>query len=336
MAFMSPVNDADAVWTAIIPSKGKANGPERLLAMGSPVTNDLALQLTHRQTNMYLTCDSENKTITEFGVELECFADRSMACGKLGLMVSEFKGLSTSQTLTKPDAPIFSWHFVTGASSSDEVASLTKTLPPPATKEAVLNEIQNFIRSRGIDAFWALREHLYSAVKKLFRLGKLDREDLKSMLVDFGVTLRPRYLDILLDSMGDGNSKTGLVHVDTFLAYLRGPLPPQREALLTTVYRALQAQASSGVITVEVLRAYFRGEDHPLVTYGNYSEADALKHLLNYLDLVGSGRGKDKDLAAKGASLEKFVDYYADLSAAIDDDQYFTALVNSNWAAVLG
>jgi len=180
MAYVSPNIDADAVWNVIIPSRGRTNGPERLLAMGAPVTNDLALQITHRQTNMYLTCDSASKMITEFGVELECFADRSSANGKLGLMVSEFKGLSTSQTLTKPDAPVFSWHFVTGIlyvlglstllsnimsgkSTSDSITE--RQLPPPATPEVILQEVQEFVRSRGIDGFWCLRDHLNQAAK---------------------------------------------------------------------------------------------------------------------------------------------------------------------------
>ena len=61
--------------------------------------------------------------------------------------------------------------------------------------------------------------------------------------------------------------------------------------------------------------------------------------MLTYLELVktGSGRGKDSPgIAPKAVSLSKFVDYYGDLSAAVDDDDYFVGLVRSNWAPVIG
>mmetsp|Transcript_20185 Transcript_20185/g.27733 ORF Transcript_20185/g.27733 Transcript_20185/m.27733 type:complete len:540 (+) Transcript_20185:78-1697(+) len=351
MAYISPNNDADAVWTVVIPSRGRTNGPERLLAMGAPVTNDLALQITHRQTNMYLTCDAGSKMITEFGVELECFADRSSANGKLGLMVSEFKGLSTSQTLTKPDAPVFSWHFVTGKSTSDNISE--RQLPPPATPEVILQEVQDFVRSRGIDGFWCLRDHLNQAARKMFRVGKLDREDLKAMLVDFGVKIRPKYIDILLDNMNDGNSKTGLVHVDSFLDFLRGRLSPSRYDLLKTVFNRLisvSQLSSSSLVSADAIRDNFRGDDHPLVVFGSYSTAEALKHMLTFFELVKVGRDREEKKeregfnstggstgrvvtgGAVGVGMERFVDYYADLSAAVDDDDYFMGMVGSNWA----
>lgn len=66
--------------------------------------------------------------------------------------------------------------------------------------------------------------------------------------------------------------------------------------------------------------------------------------MLTYFELakVGSGRVRESTAAvavaastSKGVTIDKFVDYYADLSAAIDDDDYFLGLVNSNWAPVI-
>ena len=79
------------------------------------------------------------------------------------------------------------------------------------------------------------------------------------------------------------------------------------------------------------------------VSLGNFSEAEALKHMLTYFELakVGSGRVRESQSqspapASKGGvTFDKFVDYYADLSAAVDDDDYFLGLVSSNWAPIL-
>jgi len=103
LVFMSPNNDADSIWILAMPSVGRANAAERYLANGAPFNTSDAVLITHRQTNCCLVCDPKQRDHTDFGVELECYADRTNAFGKLGLVVSEFKGLSTAYTLTKPD-----------------------------------------------------------------------------------------------------------------------------------------------------------------------------------------------------------------------------------------
>eukprot|EP01040_Poterioochromonas_malhamensis_P014805 gene14805-16452_t len=65
--------------------------------------------------------------------------------------------------------------------------------------------------------------------------------------------------------------------------------------------------------------------DHPLVSLGGYSEQFAFDHLLQSLQIPLTNNERSK------VTLDMFIDYYADLSAAIDDDDYFIAIVRSNW-----
>jgi len=118
LVYMKPSdygNDPNSIWTIDVPSCGRKNGIERFLKKGSPVSvedMDNFYLLVHRQTNMYLTCDPKVNFVTEMGVEVEVFADRTSGFGKLGLMVSEAEGRSTCNTLTKPDANTFVWSVV--------------------------------------------------------------------------------------------------------------------------------------------------------------------------------------------------------------------------------
>ncbi len=159
MVYLSPRNDADSVWLCMKPSQGRKNASERFLSNGTPVTTSEPMQLTHRQTNMYVDCDIKNKLESEFGVELECFCDRTAMSGKLGLMVSEFKGESTALTLAKPDNLTYSWHFVTAATAEDAV-DRRGPLPPAPTYDAVLNEVHEDIKSKGLDGYWSLRAYV--------------------------------------------------------------------------------------------------------------------------------------------------------------------------------
>jgi len=318
LVYMSSAVNAEAIWLTVVPSRGRTNAAGRFLAMGQPLSVQDSLQITHRQTNMYLTCDAAEKTATEFGIEYEAFADRSTIPGKLGLIVSEFQGLSTSQTLSKPDAPIFAWHFV--ASSDRSAGYDRRTLPPAATKETILREVQDAIKARGVDAFWNLREFFQQLEKRSLSTGKLDREDLKSCLTDWGVSTPSHYLDTILDTVD--TSRMGLIEVREFLAVLRGPVSEQRENLLLDIYRALDRNHER-IVDIEEITRNFRGDGHPLVTIGGLSEKDALAHLLKSFEVKGK--------APKKVTYEKFFDYYADLSATIDDDFYFEDILRSNW-----
>lgn len=317
MVFMNTVCDADSVWFVSVPSKGKANGVERFLKVGSPVSVETSYLFNHRQTNNYLTCDPKIQFPSEFGIELECYADRSTAYGKIGLMVSEFKGLSTSQTLSKPDAATFGWHFV--VSSDPSTANDTRRLPPPASQENIITTVRESIRRRGVDAFWNLREFLRVVEKRLVAPGKVDRLDLRAALLEWGISLPVRYLDTILDQVDSG--RMGLIDIRDFMDIVRGPISNSRLAIMKRVFSQLDDRQES--VAVADFKRRFRGEDHPLVSMGGFSEAQALDHMLRSFEVNNKPVVK--------VSVNMFIDYYGDLSAAIDDDQYFEAIMRSNF-----
>lgn len=318
MVYMTTLCDADSIWYASVPSKGKINGTERFLAVGTPVSVGTSYQFTHRQTNMYLTCDPHYPTNTEFGIEYECYADRSTATGKISLMVSEFKGLSTSQTLTKPDAQSFSWHFVVSNDAAKAVD--TRNLPPVATNDTILSTLRQSIISRGVDAFWNLRDFLKSLERQLVTGGKLDRVDLKAALIQWGISLNPRYLDTVLDMVDTGDM--GLIEVRDFMNLVRGEIPANRQASIDTVFESLDVE-NVGSVPVEQLRNRFVGDNHPLVSLGGYSSDFALDHMMKCFE-------SNRRLPSK-VNRAMFLDYYGDLSACVDDDEYFLSIVRSNW-----
>lgn len=322
MVYLSAQADAESVWTATIPSKGRANASDRFLATGLPLSVSGAFQLTHRQTNMYLTSDPKTVTTTELGIEYECFADRSTATGKLSIILSEFQGNSTPQTLNKPDASIFSWHFVLAQDENQQ--TLNRSLPPPASLDVLMQEAHNSIIERGIDSYWNLRSFFQQFEKRTMGTGKMDREDFKACLIEWGLGLDAKYIDILLNEV-DLN-RLGLIDVRDFIKFIRGPLQPEREAILRDVFSKLDVNCEDH-ISLEDVSNNFRADDHPFVTIGGATHGDALNHLLSSFQVKGKMPRK--------INFEKFSEYYADLSAAIDDDDYFAAIVSSNWSSVV-
>lgn len=218
MVYLSPNPGPDSIFTAIIPSQGRKNGPERLLRMGLPVTLNEGYILAHRQTNMYITLDSATPSQTEFGVELECSADRSVAFGKLGLVVSEAQGWSTPATLSKPDGFKFYWNFY--CASNPALSIDNRDLPPAVTTQWVLENLCQDIEYAG--GVRALEDYFDNLLQQMPpNKGKIDREDLKAAILAFvnnefsaaGMSIKS--LDGLIDLI-DFNM-VGLIDIGDFM-----------------------------------------------------------------------------------------------------------------------
>jgi len=322
MVYMSSRPDSDACWYASIPSKGKANASQRFLANGAPIDVNEAFQFVHRQTNLYLTCDPKNKIESEFGIELECFCDRTALNGKLGLMVSEFSGQSTAQTLAKPDSPTYSWHFV-GAANPDASEDRRGVMPPAATRDQIIRELLMDVQARGVDGFWNLRAFFLALDKKAMNLGKIDRQDLISAMSAWGSSVEPRHLDTIINLVD--TSGTGLVSWKDWIRLIRdsaGSLPESRQGILMNAFSVIDAKGT-GSVSADDLAFCFSGADHPLCTVGELNEKDALAHM--FMSLSTKGR------LPASISYAQFADYFADLSACVDDDEYFGGLLNSIW-----
>jgi Ca2+-binding EF-hand superfamily protein len=327
MVYLSPRCDADTIWQCTVPSKGKSNASERFLALGQEVnTSDVAL-LTHRQTNMLLTCDKKNQFESEFGIESECYCDRDSYKGKLSLMVSEFKGESTAMTLAKPDKNDYNWRIIT---SNDPASTIDARdpLPPTATIEQILKEISVDVRSRGVDGYWNLRAFFLALDKKAMNIGKIDREDLKDAMAAWGTSVEPRYLDKLIEHFD--TARTGLIQWAHWIAFLRTSSSPNglsddRQRIVMDAFSIID-EAGTGSVTPDDLARCFNAQDHPLCTPGaDLSPKDALTHM--YLSLSKLGR------VPAEISYAQFADYFEDLSACCDDDSYFESILKNMWIA---
>ncbi len=319
LVYMSPLNDGDSVWTYTVPSKGKRNASERYLAIGQAVEDSMCLQLNHRQTNMNLCVDAKNKMQSEFGVESECYADRTALSGKLGLVVSEMNGESTSATLAKPDNPVYGW--ATLLSRDPSTVQDQRSLPAVANTETLLNELRSQIVSKGVDGYWSLRAYFLALEKRALNVGKIDREDLKDALRRWGVVLEDKFLDPIINTLD--TAKLGLLEWRNFIATVRGgAMSDERGAVVASVFLGMSKDGGA-TVTAEDFAYYFNGKAHPLCQVADLSVQDALAHMM----MSCSVRGQ----MPTTITLEQFSEYYNDLSAAVDDDAYFEDVVRGSF-----
>lgn len=155
--------------------------------------------------------------------------------------------------------------------------------------------------------------------------GKLNRDELKYGLRDFGVDLSDKDLDTVIktfDRNGDGQ-----VDYDELLIGLRGNMSRVRREVTMQAFEKLDRDGS-GEVTIEDLReVYHVSDDHPDVAAGRSSKDEALVQLLDNFD----SPAKDGIVTR-----EEFLDAYKGISASIDDDDYYLLMMRNAWHIMEG
>lgn len=308
LTFLSPYANADSIWIIMPPSHGTIKSNERILAIGEPMKLEDAYVMLHRSTNTVLTVNPGNKELTDFGPAYECYTDYQHTTGQLSLMEREAKGMCTSTSLVKADVPFNLWHFV-GARDS-LAATDSRMLPPVANTETILDDLYRYARTQGTDGFVNLRFRLQDLDRRSGGDGMLDKEDVKSALTRWGCGVESRYMDMILD---DVTKKGTLVDYKEFFKRLRGPINPARKPFIESVFESLDKDGLDA-IPFGQMTSRFNAALHPLLKVG-YTD----KQLHDQLKLYFSSRGRPVIAVTYG----DFEEYFADLSAVIDDDSYF-------------
>ena len=148
---------------------------------------------------------------------------------------------------------------------------------------------------------------------------KLSKEELKTGLKDYGIELTLRELDDIF-SLFD-RDHDGTIDVTEFLVAVKGPLNERRKKLVKMAFDILDTDGS-GEITIDELAEKYDVSANPGVKAGKITERQALEEFMSQWDRL------DKDNVV---TLDEFEDYYRDISASIDGDDYFELMIRNAW-----
>ncbi|KAG8519068.1 Calcyphosin [Galemys pyrenaicus] len=114
---------------------------------------------------------------------------------------------------------------------------------------------------------------------------------------------------------------SGTLDLEEFLRALRPPMSQAREAVIAAAFAKLD-RSGDGVVTVEDLRGAYSGRAHPKVQSGEWTEEEVLRQFLDSFD------SSEKD---GQVTLAEFQDHYSGVSASVDTDEEFVAMMTSAW-----
>jgi len=315
MVYMGGQANSASVWKARKAFGGKHGATERLLGDGQAVLAGDPIVLEHRNTSQLLFASTKTVDYTDFGAELEVCGKTQTKTGKSHQLVSEFSGHSTGETAARGELPTNVWSFVT---SSDPAAAVdNRNLPTPPTAEALMAKVREIVNKRG--------NYGIRGLARSFKImddggdGQLDREDFKWGLYDYGVHLNDEQFNAILDIFDKNND--GLISFDEFLVSIRGPMSARRLQWIGKAYDLLDKDGSGQVTKSDIAVAYDCSE-HPEVIAGTMTEDEVITEFMEQWET------QEADGIITRAEFE---DYYKDVSASIDDDDYFELMMRNAW-----
>ena len=125
---------------------------------------------------------------------------------------------------------------------------------------------------------------------------------------------------VLCDTLAlQRDDAAALAAADDLVNKLRGDLSETRLVLVDAAFDALDYQGEGSVALTDVVQAYDAAR-HPEVLAGARTREAAKREFLETFEVDGDR-----------ASLQNFREYYANVSAAVDDDALFATLVRNAW-----
>lgn len=148
---------------------------------------------------------------------------------------------------------------------------------------------------------------------------RLNQEELKIALEEFGLEVADRHIKVLMDHFDKNHD--GNVDFDEFLRGIRGRMNKRRRGLVGLAFAKLDKDGS-GEVTLDEMSKVYDPSFHPEVKAGSMTPEQCLKEFMAQWDTI------EKDGIA---TREEFEEYYNDVSASVDSDDYFELMLRNAW-----
>ena len=192
-------------------------------------------------------------------------------------------------------------------------------MQPPARYDGaqMINDIKETLKRRGSMAI--------RGIGRVFRIlddnrnRQLDTNELMWGLKDFDIHLSEEQVQVLIQHFDRDNS--GTVNFDEFLRALRGELNENRTGYIRQAYDKLDIN-KDGQVTLDDIARIYDVSQHPDVIDGKKTPEEAYREFMSMWDT---------QVADGIVTFEEFCDYYKDVSASIDTDEYFAFMMTQAW-----
>ena len=148
---------------------------------------------------------------------------------------------------------------------------------------------------------------------------KLDLKEFQDGLIDYGFSITDEQAKLLLTKFD--TNKDGSIDFDEFLRCLRGEINKFREGYIRQAYNKLDVN-KDGQVTLEDIAKLYDVSFHPDFISKKKTAEEV------YLDFM---KQWDTKVADGIVTFDEFMEYFKDVSASIDTDEYFEVMMKNAW-----
>ena len=181
-----------------------------------------------------------------------------------------------------------------------------------------ISRMKEQIKKRGVHGFVGIQRKF--AIMDDDGNKALTFEELKYGMHDLGIKMSDDDLHTLFTAMD--SDKSGNVEFEEFISAIRDPLSSRRLAMVNLAYTVLDKDGNEIIDAADVAQS-FNASRHPEVLSGSKTSSAVLREFLDNFDVGGEVDGK--------VTREEFINYYTNISASIDNDDYFELMIRNAW-----
>jgi Ca2+-binding EF-hand superfamily protein/6,7-dimethyl-8-ribityllumazine synthase len=218
--------------------------------------------------------------------------------------------LTGDMTVSDPLEPI-----VTPLDAAGDIAH--NPAPAPQGIQELLDGFRESLKKRGARGIFGLA--------RKFRIidddgsGELDLQEFKKAIAEHAMDWNDEDVESVFNYFDEDGG--GTIGYDEFLLGVRGELNERRQQLVLMAFQVIDKDGS-GILDMDDIKDVYDASKHPDVISGKRKEAAILKEFLDTFD-QGDKDGK--------VTPDEFIRYYGNVSASIDDDDYFELMIRNAW-----
>ena len=166
----------------------------------------------------------------------------------------------------------------------------------------------------------------FTAVQRKFRIVDDDNSktislsEFKKTMKEMNINLSDSELRMLFDHFDAAHS--GSIDFEEFIQGVRDPLTERRLALVKIAFRKLDKDGC-GIVDAQEIATMYDASKHPDVISGRKTKNQVLTEFLDTFDVGGVKDGMVTE--------QEFINYYTNLGASIDNEDYFELMIRNAW-----
>eukprot|EP01041_Mallomonas_annulata_P008244 gene8244-16960_t len=194
----------------------------------------------------------------------------------------------------------------------------TRDAPNPGT-QFTITRLKDQLKSHGGSGFLGLQRKFKIIAdddgNNVINLGEFKKclKELKLDISDIELRMLFEFFD---------KDRSGSIDFEEFIAGLRDPLSPRRLDLVRQAWSKIDRNGD-GIVDITEVAALYDVSKHPDVISKRKSPEDAYREFLSVFERGGNVDGS--------VTQEEFENYYTNLGASIEKDDYFELMIRNAW-----